>query len=70
MKYTGSGNADPIWGVVAGLLLTAVGLGMGLFPKLLGGTGSLDDFVSSGVTMIGIFLFVYAIHELHRNRHH
>nr|WP_175802139.1 hypothetical protein [Burkholderia anthina] len=66
MKYTNNENAGPIWGVAAGLILATVGLGMGAFPKLLHSTGALNDFVASGVTMIGIFLVVYAIHELRR----
>ncbi|MCA8273182.1 hypothetical protein LGN17_11775 [Burkholderia sp. AU30280] len=66
MKYTNNANADPIWGVVAGLILTAVGLGMGIFPKFLDSTGSLNDFVSSGVTIVGVFLIVYAIRETRR----
>ncbi|MDN7905226.1 hypothetical protein QZM18_14010 [Burkholderia diffusa] len=66
MKYTHNENAGPVWGVAAGLLLTAVGLSMGLFPKLLDSAGSLNDFVSSGVTMVGIFLVVYAVHETRR----
>ncbi|AOJ38245.1 hypothetical protein WJ23_10300 [Burkholderia lata] len=69
MKYTHNENAGPIWGVVGGLLLTAVGLSMGLFPKLLDSTGSLNDFVSSGVTMLGIFLCVYAVRETLRQHH-
>jgi len=51
-----------------GLILALVGPSMGLFPKLLQSTGTLNDFVASGVTMVGIFLVVYAIHELRRNR--
>ncbi|RQR30709.1 MULTISPECIES: hypothetical protein [unclassified Burkholderia] len=68
MKYTNDENAGPIWGVVAGLILAAVGLAMGVFPKSLHSTDTLNDFVASGVTMIGIFLVVYAIHELRRAR--
>ncbi|PFH12769.1 hypothetical protein [Burkholderia sp. JKS000303] len=66
MKIANNESAGPIWGVTAGLILAAVGLAMGAFPQLLQSTGTLSDFVASGVTMIGIFLVVYAVHELRR----
>lgn len=62
-------KSGPAWGIVAGLILAVVGSSMGLFPKLLHSTGALNDFVAAGVTMIGIFLVVYAIHELRGYRH-
>ncbi|WP_244139225.1 hypothetical protein [Burkholderia sp. BCC1630] len=57
---------ENVSGVAAGLILAAVGLAMGVFPKLLHSTGTLNDFVASGVTMIGTFLAVYAGRELRR----
>lgn len=66
MKYVNNESAGLIWGVAAGLILAAVGLAMGVFPKLMHSTGTLNDFVASGVTMIGIFLTVYAVRELRR----
>ncbi|RKU00567.1 hypothetical protein C7H84_26105 [Burkholderia sp. Nafp2/4-1b] len=69
MKYAINESAGPIWGVVAGLILAAVGLSIGFFPKFLQSTGTLSDFIASGVAMVGIFLVVYAIHELRRRPH-
>ncbi|WP_241025067.1 hypothetical protein [Burkholderia sp. Ac-20384] len=68
MKNESFDKSGPAWGIVAGLILAVVGTSMGLFPKLLHSTGMLNDFVASGVAMVGIFLFVYAVHELRRNR--
>ncbi|VWB35587.1 hypothetical protein BAR24066_01552 [Burkholderia arboris] len=68
MKFANNDNAGPLWGVIAGLILAVVGLSMGFFPKLLHSAGVLNDFVASGVAMMGIFLVVYAIHELRRQR--
>ncbi|HEM7805926.1 hypothetical protein ABEG10_31060 [Burkholderia cenocepacia] len=66
MKIANNESAGPIWGVAAGLILATVGLAMGVFPRLLRSTGTLNEFVASGVTIIGIFLVVYAVHELRR----
>ena len=70
MKNSNDMHAGPAWGVAAGLLLTAVGLSLGLFPRTLNSTGALNDFLSSGIAMMGIFLVVYSIHELRRKRPH
>lgn len=51
-----------------GLILALVGTSMGLFSKPLQSTCTPNDFVASRVTMVGIFLVVYAIHELRGNR--
>ncbi|NIE57787.1 MULTISPECIES: hypothetical protein [unclassified Burkholderia] len=69
MNNDSYGKSGPAWGIAAGLILAIVGSSMGLFPKLLHSSGALNDFVAAGVTMVGIFLVVYAIHELRRNRH-
>ncbi|VWD08054.1 hypothetical protein BLA17378_05707 [Burkholderia aenigmatica] len=69
MKNSNDTHAGPAWGIVAGVLLTTVGLGLGLFPRTLHSTGTLNDFVASGVAMMGIFLVVYSTHELRRKPH-
>ncbi|MBY8609917.1 hypothetical protein K7N18_34420 [Burkholderia arboris] len=70
MKNSTSENAGPAWGIAAGVILTVVGLSLGLFPRALNSTGTLNDFLSSGVAMMGIFLVAYSIHELRRKHHH
>ena len=69
MKNSNDVHAGPGWGVIAGVLLTVVGLSLGLFPRTLHSTGAMNDFVAAGVAMIGIFLVVYSAHELRRKRH-
>jgi hypothetical protein len=56
--------------VAAGLLLAVAGLSLGIFPKSLHSSGSANDFMASGVAMLGIFLVVYSTHELRRKRMH
>lgn len=70
MKNIIEKTAGPVWGVAAGLLLAVAGLGLGLFPQSLHGSGSANDFMASGVAMLGIFLVVYSTHELRRKRSH
>ncbi|MET3818479.1 hypothetical protein ACVK00_005689 [Burkholderia sp. PvR073] len=70
MKNTTNENAGPGWGIAAGVILTLVGLSLSLFPRALNSTGTLNDFLSSGIAMMGIFLVVYSVHELRRKHHH
>ncbi|WP_423394810.1 hypothetical protein [Burkholderia sp. LMG 21824] len=70
MKNKIERTAGPIWGVAAGLLLAVAGLSLGIFPKSLQSSGSANDFMASGVAMLGIFLVVYSTHELRRRRSH
>lgn len=41
-----------------------------MFPTSLHSSGSAHDFMASGIAMFGIFLVVYATHELRRRRPH
>ncbi|WP_175796571.1 hypothetical protein [Burkholderia anthina] len=52
MKIANTEGAGPIRGVTAGLVLAAVGLAMGVTPKLLQSTGTLSDFVASVVQKV------------------
>ncbi|MCA8062235.1 hypothetical protein [Burkholderia sp. AU38729] len=70
MKNKIDKTAGPIWGVAAGLLLAGAGLSLGIFPTSLQSSGSANDFMASGIAMLGIFLVVYAAHELRRRRPH
>ncbi|WP_175689552.1 hypothetical protein [Burkholderia anthina] len=70
MKNIIEKTAGPVWGVAAGLLLAVAGLGLGILPKSLPGSGGASDFMASGVAMLGIFLVVYSTHELRRQRSH
>ncbi|WP_175967938.1 hypothetical protein [Burkholderia sp. BCC0322] len=70
MKKKIEKTARPIWGVAAGLLLAVAGLSLGIFPKSLQSSGSANEFMASGVAMLGIFLVVYSTHELRRRRSH
>ena len=62
--------AGPIWGVIAGVLLVAAGVGLGIAAKLLNGSGQFDESLAISATMIGVFLAVYAGHELTRKKRH
>ncbi|MEK6351618.1 MAG: hypothetical protein V4796_07270 [Burkholderia cenocepacia] len=70
MKNKIEKTAGPIWGVAAGSLLAVAGLSLGIFPTSLHGSASANDFMASGVAMLGIFLVVYSTHELRRKRAH
>ena len=68
MKNTIEKTTVPVWGVAGGVLLAAAGLSLGMFPKTLHSAGTANEFMASGIAMLGIFLAVYSAHELRRKR--
>ncbi|MDN7450483.1 hypothetical protein QZM03_24385 [Burkholderia multivorans] len=70
MKNINEKATGAAWGVAAGLLLAGVGLSLDLSQRALHGAAAGNDFVASGVAMLGIFLSVYSTHELRRKRQH
>lgn len=63
-------SAGPIWGVIAGVLLVAAGIGLGIASKLLNTSGKFNESLSISATMFGVLLAVYAGHEMTRRKRH
>ncbi|MBN3785913.1 hypothetical protein [Burkholderia sp. Ac-20353] len=62
--------AGPVWGVLAGVLLVAAGVGLGIASKLVSGSGKFDESLAISATMFGALLAVYAGHEMMRKKRH
>lgn len=65
-----AGPAGPVWGVLAGVLLVAAGVGLGIASKLVSGSGKFDESLAISATMFGVLLAVYAGHEMTRKKRH
>jgi len=62
--------AGPIWGVIAGVLMVATGVGLGVASKLVNGVGKFDESLAISAVMFGVLLAVYAGHEMTRKKRH
>lgn len=62
--------AGPIWGVIAGILMVATGIGLGIASKLVNGAGNFDESLAISAVMFGVLLAVYAGHEMTRKKRH
>ncbi|CAN0620987.1 conserved protein of unknown function [Burkholderia multivorans] len=58
--------AGSIRGLALGLLAAAAGAGFGVYAELTHGAVKLDEYLSVGAAMLGIFLVVYLAHEMRR----
>lgn len=58
--------AGPVWGVALGLLLAAVGIGLWYGARLSASGGTLDESLAVASLLIGVFVAIYAGHELRR----
>ncbi len=59
-----------IRGLALGLLAAAAGAGFGVYAALTHGAVRLDESLSVGAAMLGIFLVVYLAHEMRRKWPH
>ncbi|CAN0621014.1 conserved protein of unknown function [Burkholderia multivorans] len=62
--------AGSIRGLALGLLAAAAGAGFGIYAALTRGAVKLDEYLSVGAAMLGIFLVVYLAHEMRRKWPH
>ncbi|KDB07420.1 hypothetical protein LIG30_3329 [Burkholderia sp. lig30] len=53
-----------------GLLAAAAGAGFGVYAELTHGAVKLDESLSVGTAMLGIFLVVFLAHEMRRKWPH
>jgi hypothetical protein len=57
-----------VWGLIFGLLMTAVGMGLWFYATLSVPPGWQDESLAVAATLVGLFLAVYAGRELCRKR--
>lgn len=58
-------TAGPVWGLVFGVFMAAVGMGLWFYADTSHSSG---QSVAVAATVIGVFSVVYAGREIHRKR--
>jgi hypothetical protein len=67
-KLASSDPAGPVWGLIFGVFITAVGIGLWFYATLSTSPGRQDESLAVAAMLMGLFLAVYAGRELYRNR--
>ncbi|MBB5451127.1 hypothetical protein HDG36_002667 [Paraburkholderia sp. Kb1A] len=60
--------AGPLWGLVFSLLMTAAGVGLWRYATGMEASGQTDESLAVGAMVVGVFMGVYAGHEIYRSR--
>ena len=64
-----SRTAGPVWGLVFGLLMTAIGVGLWCYATMAATVGQFDESFAVAAMLVGLFSAVYAGRELtHKHR--
>ncbi|MGF6601727.1 hypothetical protein P3T23_006478 [Paraburkholderia sp. GAS448] len=63
-----SDTAGPVWGLIFGMFMTAIGIGLWFYATLSVPPGRQDQSLAVAAMLIGLFLAVYAGRELWHNR--
>ncbi|QCP54484.1 hypothetical protein FAZ95_36920 [Trinickia violacea] len=61
-------TAGPVWGLIFGVFLTSVGMGLWIYATALHRVSQQDESLAVAAAIIGVFLVVYAAHELRSTR--
>ena len=67
-RLASSDNAGPVWGLILGMFMTAIGIGLWFYATSSAPTGRQDESLAVAAMVIGLFLAVYAGRELWHNR--
>jgi hypothetical protein len=63
-----SDTAEPVWGLVFGLFMTAVGIGLWFYATSSVPAGRQDESLAVAALIVGLFSAVYAGRELSHKR--
>jgi len=62
-------TAGPVWGLVFGMFMTAVGIGLWFYATSQAPAGRQDESLAVAAVIVGLFSAVYAGRELcHKRR--
>ncbi len=67
-RLDSSDTAGPVWGLIFGLLMTAIGMGLWFYATRSIDSGRQDESLAVAATLVGLFFAVYAGRELRRKR--
>ena len=64
-----SDTAGPVWGLVFGMFMTAIGMGLWFYATSSAPSGRQDESLAVAAVIVGLFSAVYAGRELcHKRR--
>lgn len=63
-----SDTAGPVWGLIFGMLMTAIGIGLWFYATWSAHPGRQDESLAVAAMLIGLFVAVYAARELSHKR--
>lgn len=63
---TSADTAGPIWGIAFGVLLSVAGVALWCEAKISTSASPLDESLAVASLLIGVFVAIYAGHELRR----
>ncbi len=61
-------TAGPVWGLVFGMFMTAIGIGLLFYATSSAPLGQQDESLAVAAILIGLFSAVYAGRELRHKR--
>lgn len=61
-------TAGPVWGLIFGMLMTAIGMGLWCYATSSAPPGRQDESLGVAAILIGLFSAVYAGRELRHKR--
>ncbi|MFL9993035.1 hypothetical protein PQR34_19435 [Paraburkholderia sediminicola] len=67
-RFGSPDTAGPVWGIIFGVLMTAIGMGLWFYATLSVPPGRQDESLAVAAVLVGLFMAVYAGRELYRNR--
>ncbi|MGF6636498.1 hypothetical protein [Paraburkholderia sp. MM6662-R1] len=68
-RLASSDTAGPMWGIIFGIFMTAIGMGLWFYATLSTAPERHDESLAVAAVLIGLFLAVYAGLELcHKRR--
>ena len=67
-RLASSDTTGPVWGLIFGIFMTAVGVGLWFYTTLSEPHGRQDESLAVAAILIGLFSAVYAARELRHLR--
>lgn len=61
-------TAGPVWGLVFGMFMTAIGISLWFYATSSAPSGRLDESLAVAAVIVGLFSAVYAGRELRHKR--
>ena len=67
-RFGSPDTAGPVWGLVFGMFMTAIGMGLWFYATSSAPSGRQDESLAVAAVIVGLFSVVYAGRELRHKR--